>query len=128
LLSLRSIHRFAGGWTEEPEALHMIRGQLRGKQRVGMAGDDGEKRAREDDQQRGNGQRDETANPDGTRSIRYGRQGPTARLETRGQGLSAKAVGTGPEELPRAAFLSGNRSTGWARVEMPLHIGPLGFR
>ena len=68
LLHLRRIHRFAGGGTEEPEALHVIGGELRGQERVGMARDQREERSGEDDEQHGHGEWNEAAEPGGTGS------------------------------------------------------------
>ena len=125
LLRLRSIHRFARSGAEHPEAFHVIRGQLRGKQGAGVARDDGKERPREDDQERGDAYWDEKTEPGRARSIRGGRQGATSRFKARRQRFGAKAVGTCSKEAPRATFLARNRSTRGARVEVPLHLGTL---
>src|SRR5258705_10620921 len=121
------VERLPLGRTEQPEALDVIGGELRGEECVRLAGDDGEEGTDEDDQQRGDGEADRGAQPRAQRGLPACER-LTSGSKARRQWFSAEPIRAGAQQLARAAFLARDDATWRAGVEVALHVPALRLR
>ena len=127
LLGPRYVHRLATGRTKDAKALDVIGGELRSQQGVGLTSDKGEEPDHCEDDCGGGSKRGETTVPGGGWATALGRQGLTARLESRRESLGAQTIRAGTQYLTRPALVSGDRTARRARLEVTTDLGALGL-
>src|SRR6185436_18976786 len=123
-LRLLGVERLPLGRAEQPEALDVIGGELRGEECVRLAGDDGEEGADQEDQERGDGEAHRGAQPRARRGL-LARERLTSGAQARRQRFGAEPIRARAQQLARAAFLPRDDATRRAGVEVALHLSAL---